>query len=69
MYKKYKLFFYVDIIKMLKKYNCKCCDYSTGILYNWNKHLKTKKHLKKNKTISEDPIRSSKLHSTKIRNK
>lgn len=46
---------------MEKKYNCKCCNYSTNIHCNWNKHLKTKKHLIKNKTISEDPIRSQKI--------
>ena len=32
---------------MLKKYNCKICNLETNKLSNYNRHLKSKKHLAK----------------------
>ena len=31
---------------MNKKYECKLCNYSSDRLLNFNRHLKSKKHLK-----------------------
>lgn len=30
--------------KVAQEYHCEKCDYSTSKLFNWNKHLETKKH-------------------------
>jgi hypothetical protein len=35
-------------------YNCDICDYITKRQYNYNKHLKTKKHLNNDKNYEED---------------
>jgi hypothetical protein len=34
-----------DDKKVVYKFVCKKCDYKTALLFNWNKHIKTKIHL------------------------
>ena len=38
--------------KLLSRFYCKKCDYSTSKKSSWNKHLKTKKHTTK---VAEKP--------------
>ena len=33
--------------KLLSRFYCKKCDYSTSKKSSWNKHLKTRKHIRK----------------------
>ena len=51
------------------KYCCKCCNYHTNDLADYNKHLKTKKHIDKSYAADEDDLEleliGSKLHQCK----
>jgi hypothetical protein len=38
----------------MNSYNCECCNYITKRQYNYNKHLKTKKHLNNEKNYVEE---------------
>ena len=60
IYKKFKNK-YVNYIKM--KYECFVCNFSTNNKYNFNKHLKTKKHLNKNKKFICECGKSYKFNS------
>ncbi len=39
--------FHLDkkVAKSRKSYYCECCDYTTSRKNDWDKHLKTKKHI------------------------
>jgi hypothetical protein len=50
----------------MNSYNCKCCNYITKRQYNYNKHLKTKKHLINEKEYEEETNNNSILDTQKI---
>ena len=39
-------------------YKCECCEYSTTIKCNFNKHLNTQKHIHKNNKLTTHNVKS-----------
>ena len=44
------------MVQLYMKYNCIACNYFTDDLSNWNKHIKSQKHEKKNACIQNETL-------------
>ena len=51
-----KLYIKNFMVQLYMKYNCIACNYFTDDLSNWNKHIKSQKHEKKNACIQNETL-------------